>query len=547
MLKGIGDDLRTPLTQALPLSKLPCDAPLWWLQRHYREQPAQLRRALEAYGYYNASIEQTLQTGKTCWHVEVQISTGSQTRYRQVDIAFAQTLDDAALLARVNEQLPRQGGQFSHADYEDKKAALLGVLRDAGYLDAGLALSQVQVDTGTDSADVQWRVDYGTRYRVALQLGAQKALEEPLLQQHIGLQDGDLYSAEAIARAYRDLVESGYFEQVEVTPLFSQRKDGAVPVAVQLTAASSYRAALGAGFATDSGPRARLDLRWRRINRAGHRARLDTLWSPVAGHINGEYRIPRAADPLNSWYALTSGYEYSEPDTFDSERFNLGVQRSRRHRSSWIQSDYINYSEDSWQIAEQSGNSQLLLIGNGWLWRDVVDTARPRQGRSFNVDWRLATRALASDTDVLQANFAWKEIVPLGDNWRLLSRLAAGWNLQQQFDELPRSLRYFAGGDNSVRGYGLDEIGEVENGEVIGGRGLLEASLEVDVAVAKAWSLALFADSGSAFDSQPDMHTGVGVGVRWYSPVGPLRFDIAHPLDDPGRSLRLHISLGADL
>ena len=107
----------------------------------------------------------------------------------------------------------------------------------------------------------------------------------------------------------------------------------------------------------------------------------------------------------------------------------------------------------------------------------------------------------------------------------------------------------FAGGDRSVRGYDFETLGPVDaDGLVIGGSNLLEGSLEFDYLFKPQWAVAVFADTGSAFNnSDVDLSTGAGLGVRWYSPVGPIRLDLAHPLDDPGTSVRVHISLGLDL
>jgi translocation and assembly module TamA len=130
---------------------------------------------------------------------------------------------------------------------------------------------------------------------------------------------------------------------------------------------------------------------------------------------------------------------------------------------------------------------------------------------------------------------------------RVLSRAAAGWTWRQKFSDLPPSIRFFAGGDNSVRGYDYESLGPERNGEVIGGERLLTGSVEFDVLLRERWSAALFTDAGSAFDDSPELSRSVGVGLRWYSPLGPLRLDLAHPLDDVERSFRIHVSLGPDL
>jgi len=115
--------------------------------------------------------------------------------------------------------------------------------------------------------------------------------------------------------------------------------------------------------------------------------------------------------------------------------------------------------------------------------------------------------------------------------------------------DLPVSVRFFAGGDNSVRGYGYEELGPTnDEGDVVGGRHLLTGSVEYNHPVVGRWSLAAFMDAGNAFDTFNDYEVfrGVGTGVRWRSPIGPIRVDVARPVDEPG-NFRLHISMGAVL
>jgi translocation and assembly module TamA len=130
-----------------------------------------------------------------------------------------------------------------------------------------------------------------------------------------------------------------------------------------------------------------------------------------------------------------------------------------------------------------------------------------------------------------------------------LARARVGTTLKDELALLPASVRFFAGGDRSVRGYGFENLGPLDaNGDVIGGSHLLETSIEIERLVRDQWAVAAFVDRGSAFSgSDPDFSTGVGLGLRWFSPVGPVRLDLAHPLDDADRNLRIHISLGLDL
>jgi translocation and assembly module TamA len=126
-----------------------------------------------------------------------------------------------------------------------------------------------------------------------------------------------------------------------------------------------------------------------------------------------------------------------------------------------------------------------------------------------------------------------------------------GYTLVDDFNRLPTSLRFFAGGDSSIRGYEYESLGpKNENGDVIGGEALIVGSIELDYNFKESWSVAAFVDSGNAFsDEEIDVKTGAGFGIRWQSPIGPIRLDIGFPIDDPdeNKSYRIHFTLGPDL
>jgi translocation and assembly module TamA len=254
-------------------------------------------------------------------------------------------------------------------------------------------------------------------------------------------------------------------------------------------------------------------------------------------------------DPRKEWMSVSTGAQHENTDTSAHDTFKLGVQRTRNRWTSWLETRYLDYQWEDFTVAEQAEISQLVIFGTNWETARGRELRRIASGRRLSLDVRGASDSLGSDTSFLQIRSSAKWVSSLGARSRALMRVKFGVTTKDELSELPASVRFFAGGDNSVRGYDFETLGPVdENGVVVGGTHLLEGSVEIDRLLRDNWALAAFVDSGSAFNtSGAEFSTGVGIGIRWYSPVGPIRFDIAHPLDDPDQSFRIHISLGPEL
>ncbi|MBT8442620.1 MAG: BamA/TamA family outer membrane protein, partial [Gammaproteobacteria bacterium] len=188
--------------------------------------------------------------------------------------------------------------------------------------------------------------------------------------------------------------------------------------------------------------------------------------------------------------------------------------------------------------------------GISWLKLEADDALRPAHGYRLGLEISGANDSLGSDTTFVQVDATAKWIYSFENQSRFLIRGRLGFTSERNFEELPPSVRFFAGGDNSVRGYEFESLGPVDaDGDVIGGDRIAVASVEYDFPFSASWSGAVFLDVGNAFTgSDFDAKQGAGFGLRWQSPVGPIRFDIAWPIDDAvEQGARLHVSLGADL
>jgi translocation and assembly module TamA len=197
------------------------------------------------------------------------------------------------------------------------------------------------------------------------------------------------------------------------------------------------------------------------------------------------------------------------------------------------------------------GNSELLYAEATLNRRRLNDRLTPRKGFVFEVGARLAAEAIASDTDFAQGFGRVTWLVPQAERGRFKLRGEVGAMAVGDFDALPPELRFYAGGDRSLRGFDYHEIGEVNgNGNIIGGKYLAIGSAEYEYYFNEDWGAGVFVDAGDAFSSRFSLNVGAGVGVRWRSPLGPVRVDIGFPVqtDLPTKtSWRLHVLLGPDI
>jgi translocation and assembly module TamA len=551
-VEGLESDLTDAIISQSPLNDAACDAPVWWLEKQVETTLELTLQLLETQGYYRPSIQHVL-TMDDCWHVTFSISKGVPTKIRSLDLQGLDGLFDKNLPTSL-----KQGEHFFHRDYETFKSNLVDFARSQGYLDAAWDTNKITIilpDTATDDtqvfADIELNFNAGEQYvlgEINHNLGH---INKDFVDKFHDLKRGQPFARDALDKAYRHLNATGYFSSLNMLPDYENITQHEVPVTIDGTLSRRRIYEIGAGYATDSGPRTRGEINWRRINTRGDRARLAAVQATHNAEFSLEYRRADADDPRNRWTSYISAYEYDQPDTYRREKTSVTGNQYQRTELGWTKSNVIQYSNEIWRIGNTLGDTRLLSIGQGYQRNQVEGKGRLHSGTTYSGSWRAASQSIGSDIDVIQMQLASKKIVPFAENWRLLLRGKLGFNLLDDINLLPPDLRFYAGGDNSIRGYDLDTIGETTNIDnkmiVIGGKRLIEGSLEVDYPFLSNWSAALFVDTGSAFNDKPDLHTGVGFGFRWYSPLGPVKFDVARGLDGINPGWRLHISFGAEL
>ena len=549
--KGLSRTTERAIRASLALEAEPCGTAGARLERLFRRSDREIRTALEVYGYYAPRIDKELTTVRDCWVARYTIDRGPRVKLRRVEVRIAPEGAPDPALQRLADRRPfAPGDGLNQRAYDDYKQSVLALARQRGYFDGRFAAARIDVYPEALAADVT--IDYaaGTRYRFGPVEFDQAVVRDRTARAFIEFAPGDPYDADRINDLYTSLLVSGFFEGVEIRTTPRPPPDGDVVVTVVLSPGRPRTWTTGLGFATDTGPKARMGFLHQRLNERGHQFEASAEWSSVIGGVSASYRVP-AGNPREEWLSFDIGYQYEDTDDNSSDQFRVGVKRIKRVWRDWVDTRFINYRREQFTAGADAGTSNLVLPGISLTTQPRVVPSRPRSGQRLFVQLSGTDELLGSDTAFLQLEGRGRVILPLWPTARLLARAEAGVTLREDFDQLPFSVRFFAGGDDSVRGYDYKTLGPTDaSGQVVGGAGKFAGSVEIDQRVLANWSVAAFVDTGNAFDDwgSVSLKTGVGGGVRWYSPLGPIRFDVAVPLDrDAPDSFRVHITLGPDL
>ena len=374
-------------------------------------------------------------------------------------------------------------------------------------------------------------------------------------------ESGDAYSSAVLSDFNRRLNQSGYFNRVIARPVVSEADGLLVPVEVSLQhrPTDSFNVSLGA--ATDTGPRVRLG--WERpwVNSKGHSISSDIFISEPEQSVTADYRIPMK-NITRDYASIEAGYQFIEYSntSFESETLSLSAHRYwQKNDSPWQHDGSVTYLRETYDQGELSTNTtSLVLPGYSLTYRKKDSDLNITNGSYIQMLAQVGREGYGSDIDFAKAVVEAMFIRTFNDVHRISLRGEAGAIKTNSFNEVPTSLRFYAGGDQSVRGFDYREISptadviDPETGELvpdsIGGKYLVTTSVEYAYRVADNWRVAAFVDAGTATnDTSTTLTYGVGPGIHWLSPIGPVRVYIARGFSPDEKTWGFHIMLGPEL
>lgn len=527
-----------------------CDSPADRVRRRSARLEDNLDKALRPFGYYRARLlRDDLRFEEECWSLSVDVEAGERVTVAQVDVVLEGDAEEDTVFTDLIGELPiRPGEPLEHANYEGAKSAIQSLAADRGYFEGRFKTSELRVDPNEGRADVFLHFNSGPRFHIGDVTIEQSVLDPDFVDRLAKIESGIPYTGSAIAELYRSLEDSGYFSRVAVRPRVDRAEGHLVPIEVTTEPRKRKSFEIGLGVETDTGPRITFNHANRRVNPKGHRFNTGLKLSTAESILDANYRIP-LSKPLKEHLNIYGGAKYEDSDNVLTRGGKIGVSRSLLRGNGWLRTYALDLTREESEIGDQDIRATMLTPAVSWSKTTADNRIRPTRGYRLFLRGLVGSEAVLSETDIFQLHGRAKWIRTVPGGGRLIVRGELGATLAGEFNVLPAGFRFYAGGDNSVRGYEYQSLApEDEDGNVLGGERLAVGSIEYEHPLHRNWGGALFVDTGDAFmEEDPDFRTGVGIGLRWYSRVGPIKVDLAHPMDDPDTDVRVHFSMGVEL
>ena len=519
------------------------------VRKLHRQAEEDIRLALAPFGYYHPEISTSLKKEDGIWIGFYSIKKGEPVLVEKVEIELAGEGKNNKNLRKALADFPLQTGKVLDQDkYEKWKKDFISLAITEGFLDAGFTRHEIRVDLKKNRADLFLVLDTGARYLFGQTSSSQDIIRPELFRRYLPYKKGDPYSPARLFELQSILYKTDFFSSVEARGDTDHPTGIYIPVKVEVKPPKHRnKYSLGLGYATDTGARGKIDWSNRLFNKKGHKLKASLQVAELENSFSLLYTVPRN-NPRYEKFVHGLAYQDKKWNDTDTRLLTAAIS-SEYADPKYKYSIGIELRDEVYDVGNTSGKSTLLIpsLGGGFIFADdILDT---KMGLQASIDLLGAAEGLLADATFLQTTVSGKAIVSPLDQWRVIGRGSLGVTIVDAIDSLPPSLRFYTGGDSSIRGYKYKSIGTKDSsGAVIGGRYLVVGSVELERILTDRWSIAGFWDVGSATDDlKLDFFQGAGMGVRFRLPFGQVRLDLASAVSEDGYPIRIHFTVGGDL
>lgn len=523
-----------------------------WLERFRRQAPEKVQKALEPFGYYSSHITAALENpGPGTYVLNISVERGPAVHVARVLISIHGPGEKERRLTASISSFPLRKGNILRQDiYEEAKGSLKAQAVELGYLDADFPIHIIRLSIAKSEASIELGFETGPQYRFGdITFEGGENYPEKFLRRYLAISKGAVFSYAKISATQLNFINSDRFQNVVISTHKEEARDLMVPVLIHLEPALPKRLRIGAGYGTDTGPRLTLHYTDLNVFHRGHEFDSEVDISQRLLGLAAGYTIP--GRKLDTSTGVQFKLLREDVTTYRTNLISLELDKVRSFGRGMVGTAFLRFQREYSNIGTEKVNARLIMPGFRFVQQKYDNLVRPKKGFRYGMEIIGTDHFLGSNTGFLQLVGEGHLLIPLP--WRLsvLSRLNGGVTLERGgFNNLPATLRFFAGGDRSVRGYSYQSLGPKDSaGNVVGGKDLLAGSVELERAILQNWGIAGFYDAGNAFNSLADLtfFQGAGIGIRYYTPVGAIRLDFARQVGVPNPGFRIHFNFGAEL
>jgi translocation and assembly module TamA len=537
------------------------------LQRLVRVAPEQIRTLVATEGYYSPVVSASLDRESAPPLVLINVQPGDPVRVAELDLVmqgFAAPAGQPAAQGFDVDALKStwpltKGAVFRQDAWEAAKRGILRSVVQTRYPRAQLVESQASVDPEAHAANLRVVIDSGPELRFGeLRIEGLQRYPATVVQNLNQINAGDYYSEAALQSYQSRLQDTGYFASVEVSAdtsaILNEQLDAAaltpeqnadkpmapLPLLVRVVENKRRNVSAGVGYSTNTGNRT--SLTYDDLSVFGLRMKSALTLETKKQTATSNFYFPVTPEGYND--SVGASFERSD---ISGEVTSVASIAGKRVWGTPLLERSLTLellTETKTIGGIPSSQSKSLPLTYGVTWRKLDNLLFPTKGYALNAQLGGALLPVLTDEAFVRAYLRGVKYLPLGTSSNAIFRAEAGALTSRDKNGVPAVYLFRAGGDQSVRGYGYQELGVPLDGAITGGRYLLTASAEYQYWFKPAYGAAIFYDAGNAGDSFSSLHpkSGYGVGARWKSPVGPINVDIAY--GHAVHKARLHFSLG---
>ena len=517
-------------------------------------------KALQALGYYQPHIDLIIdkENNNDLWKVNIDIVLNAPTLINSVDVLINnEASNDDAFNLITSNLLIKKNDKLNHSTYEKVKADILAVGLQRGYFDGRFDVAQIAI-TPNNTADIKLIYNSGKRYTFGDIKFINNTINSNIINKLIPFNTGENYQLSKLQELQNNLEQTQYFNNIVIIPQKeSTSETHSVPIDVSLTRAKRHYFDVGLGYATDTDYRISASWKTPLVNKYGHKQETRIKYSKI--NPTGEFTYSM---PINNSLKNTIQFRLlvENDDYGDIESNYWSSKVSKKNIFNDLNSEvYIRYLHEEWDVNSVSDSADYLLFGYSWSYiqrqGSLID---PSNGFSQFYNIEGTHTDISSEATFIKFNARWKYITTIAPRHRLVTRAELGYAYidESTVEELSPSLRFFTGGDQSIRGFHYQSIGPsiidlVNNTNdeiVIGGTRLAVASIEYQYYFTDTIRAAIFFDAGSAFNKEYFSNSyAVGPGIHYISPIGAIKLDLGYSISEDSPSWRIHLNLGAEL